>query len=477
MEQKRDRKKKQKYLRQEIMDKGYSPKEFIEFCSHYKETNIDRWTFQELQNFVDEFHKKKDEIPDELESSSEEHPQRDPPANSLPEPSLEVPNAPRTVNLCQASDFFEVETRKAPQTQLGQAQEVGVKIGEAIIESAGLLRHPKLFYWVHTESLNWVVKRKVSDFNKLREVMSTMFPGHYVPPQPRQVKKAYIKNEHYKKLQKSYLQEFTNYLVSVPLFRNSEFFQAFLQEKDREAFKNLSLVKSKEKPPNSVEDMTTVTGKAVCDLQKDSLTESKLSTYITHTKNLKKQIKKKAKTVEDKICELANLLSSLNSSVLELAKVQKHIPYNDNYSGFFLQMQQFFKDWSEFEFRNTEIMNEYCSFFSRFGYRELKPLNELLKYRDSKFPNFTKAQQKLSKEHKPVIRRHNLDVGEDSKASQVYKFKQEAGYFNYQQKTQTKLALKYVHKTELDHFIQFLVETSANLQQFYNSSQTIINKL
>ena len=46
-----DREEKQRYLRENILDKDYDAEEFMEFCESYKGSmDIDSWTLQELQN-------------------------------------------------------------------------------------------------------------------------------------------------------------------------------------------------------------------------------------------------------------------------------------------------------------------------------------------------------------------------------------------------------------------------------------------
>ena len=46
---------KQNFLKEEIVDAGYDPGEFIEFCSQDEEPDIDSWTFEELQDLVRQY--------------------------------------------------------------------------------------------------------------------------------------------------------------------------------------------------------------------------------------------------------------------------------------------------------------------------------------------------------------------------------------------------------------------------------------
>ena len=50
-----ERKAKQNYLTEEVLDCNYDPDLFMMFCAEKKEANIDAWSFDELQECVHEF--------------------------------------------------------------------------------------------------------------------------------------------------------------------------------------------------------------------------------------------------------------------------------------------------------------------------------------------------------------------------------------------------------------------------------------
>lgn len=61
---------KQNYLKQEIIDKSYSPEEFLNYCNSFKGSDIDAYTFEELQSVVINFQQLKMPPPPELPISS-----------------------------------------------------------------------------------------------------------------------------------------------------------------------------------------------------------------------------------------------------------------------------------------------------------------------------------------------------------------------------------------------------------------------
>ena len=49
------RKAKQQYLIEEVIEQGYSPEDFISYCRDEKSSDIDEWEFDELQDCVSGF--------------------------------------------------------------------------------------------------------------------------------------------------------------------------------------------------------------------------------------------------------------------------------------------------------------------------------------------------------------------------------------------------------------------------------------
>ena len=69
-----DLKKKQDYLKSEIIDKNYDQDKFIHFLTSRKEngSHISNWSMYELLNLTNEFKSQSEEIINEKQSNSEE---------------------------------------------------------------------------------------------------------------------------------------------------------------------------------------------------------------------------------------------------------------------------------------------------------------------------------------------------------------------------------------------------------------------
>lgn len=237
------RKAKKAFLVEEIIEQNYSPILFTKFCEKLKGTDVDEYTFEELQGIVRRFKQKyspgqADEVEDEepppqpsvqpsedteshIKPSSE--PDQDVPvspaadpitysepsptdpeesktASDLPpqaessgsddEPPGELPppsSRPDTdiyftgLNVePMFSEAYPVNANYLPENELSQELNTKVTILKYSVESGGLLSASHVMYEIQTLPMNWKVMRKESDFIWLKGVMQNVYPGYYV---------------------------------------------------------------------------------------------------------------------------------------------------------------------------------------------------------------------------------------------------------------------------------------------------------
>lgn len=88
---------KQNYLQREIVDKEFSPDEFMEYCETLKGADIDAYSFKEIKVIVADFQALKSRVSVESDiqpaSSSLLEPCIQPRSSSLAEPEISVPES------------------------------------------------------------------------------------------------------------------------------------------------------------------------------------------------------------------------------------------------------------------------------------------------------------------------------------------------------------------------------------------------
>mmetsp|Transcript_17922 Transcript_17922/g.17909 ORF Transcript_17922/g.17909 Transcript_17922/m.17909 type:complete len:118 (+) Transcript_17922:477-830(+) len=111
----------------------------------------------------------------------------------------------------------------------------------------------KISFPIVTQPLGWIVKRQIEDFVWLRNILATVYPANYVPPNPPKRVMNSTKNEALSK-QQSYLQRFLAAIVRNPLFRRCEYLVSFLSQDDEKIFTNAKKESLKAKRPELLEN-------------------------------------------------------------------------------------------------------------------------------------------------------------------------------------------------------------------------------
>ena len=184
----KDLEEKKNLLQAEILDKNYDQIKFVEFCLSKKPNGDDLtiWSLEELKNTIQEFISK---FP-----------------KTNPQDQMQNLNINNTINSNNYNDNFQKDIENIsvsntnPQAQKKpQTIKIKCKILEKNIlndkEITVIIKNPKpvvtnflssnyVEYEVETKQMNWLVKRRYSDFEWLRQVLSKFNPGHLIPPLP-----------------------------------------------------------------------------------------------------------------------------------------------------------------------------------------------------------------------------------------------------------------------------------------------------
>lgn len=223
-----ERRAKQDFLREEVLDKGYDPLHFVTFCNTLRGSNVDLWNFDELQMTVKEFklaYRRGDFDKRDVKSSSssssssssdegegfvaggvkegegrmdgvgsihkpeESKPSALDPAESslatpVPHPvsiPLRVPTEPEVSrSSSQSAAVYRVACKTAGRSKLTENILPHVEVTDPQVVSASIFSKSYANYLVLTSPFGWAVRRRYSDFEWLRKVLCEHFPGRFV---------------------------------------------------------------------------------------------------------------------------------------------------------------------------------------------------------------------------------------------------------------------------------------------------------
>ena len=173
---------KQALLKSEILDKNYDQEQFIQFCLGKKSNSDDlsQWSLSELHQIIEEFTQlqqsdnKISTNPPKEESKSEESIQND--VEQLKQAKTKIENKTTTT--------IVINCKKLEKGTLNEKKDLKVIIKNPKPIETGFLSSNYVNYEVETAVMEWLVRRRYSDFEWLRTVLIKFNPGRVVPPLP-----------------------------------------------------------------------------------------------------------------------------------------------------------------------------------------------------------------------------------------------------------------------------------------------------
>jgi len=488
-----EREKKQEYLRQEIVDQNYDPNEFTEFCGERKGTDIDLWSFEELVECVKEFKHSREER--KTPKSNEE--------NSEPE-ELEPPEQTETEHPEDTETqegIYSVSTNSAIENNLSLEEDLEVAVKTPEVIGSGLFSSGKVCFTVFTAPFEWSVKRLIEDFLWLRTTLQTQYPGFYVPPAPPKRFRNSIAIENQNK-QLVFLQRFLSAIVRNHIFRRSSFLVGFLKENSSKNFQAIKKEANKLKKPDSVNQMFTINGTAICDPVINVQEDQKITDYLNSTEVLKKKLKRQTDTLIEKLSEVSDLFGGISETYKNLEDLQSKLPEIPGNKPLYCALKESFAEWAASEYQKLNLVRNYCNAFSKYGYLEVSPLLDLVKEKDSKLAQYRKSKQKLLQKKEKLwqvgnvqqwgLRMEDLNISESEilkdkqlafskmlyKDNRVLKrIEDEFAYLNFQVRSECRRVMLDNQLIENIHFTELGNKLKDHTQYLHQHWENFISKL
>ena len=316
----KDLEEKKNLLQAEILDKNYDQIKFVEFCLSKKPNGDDLtiWSLEELKNTIQEFISK---FP-----------------KTNPQDQMQNLNINNTINSNNYNDNFQKDIENIsvsntnPQAQKKpQTIKIKCKILEKNIlndkEITVIIKNPKpvvtnflssnyVEYEVETKQMNWLVKRRYSDFEWLRQVLSKFNPGHLIPPLPsKKIGPRRFELDFIAKRMK-FLQKFIDGITESEILKASEPLKAFLSMVDKNQFTAKMKELSSYLPSPYVNEYRTFDGEIEID-KPDEGDKEKYFVNITNYFKIQSQLFDNLKT------NFKNLHKSLTNSCYALNDIQR----------------------------------------------------------------------------------------------------------------------------------------------------------
>ncbi len=417
---------KQNFLRENILNKGYVAEEFMSYLNTKKgEKGLDlvNWTMEELEETVSEFIEIKNKMKEKnttekskkTKTSNKKNKDKD---NNIITNILNIPNEEESkeneeylntqLQLIYEPEFIQCNVMES--TYISETVGVQIKLSSPEKVDGGIFGKSYITYLLETSPFGFKVRKRYSDFEWLRNILSLQYVGCVIPPL---CKKNYGDRftETLVAKRTRLLQKFMEGILVHPLMRNSQIFYDFISCDNEEEFENKK--KNYEKnlvTPISAKDMKSIDGQIRVSVSKEK------ETYLENIKdnadiNMKliKQITKCYKSLITTMKQASEKMKEISEIWKKLYEISQSYYETNNTIESYGLMHKIMKSLSEIENKKIDLMNNYIREYFRFFKNELFSLKELSVKTDINKDLYHKAFDKINNTKEKLFRQKDLN--------------------------------------------------------------------
>ena len=429
MEEK-DQEEKQKYLRQNILDKGYDANQFIAFLESKKgegASDISNWSKIDLYAVVQEFilvHSN-----DNINSKQNtEQPNNDTNINTNNNNNINnnintntdqknENNNNNGKNSKILNDYEIIEDKsviknemlndkkekinsknfvandenfgmvipdfivcqKAETNALNNQENLEITVTDPQKVDNGFFSKAYINFLITTNPLNFKVRRKHADFVWLRERLSVIFNFNVLPRLPRKGK---VNGDNHINKRMRNLERFLNYLLKDNLIKNSKIFYDFLTIEKDEDFEKQKKIYNKLKSPTEIREVKTLDGKLKIQVTEENEQYfNKIKSNAALNDTVLKQINDTLKLLRLEMNATITRISSFFPMFDKLIKIRKAYLPNNILSQSYMQLKNIFTSWVDIlKKQNNFFLKDVKEYLKLLGgnYHHMKELTELV---------------------------------------------------------------------------------------------------
>ena len=426
---------KQKYLRSEIIDQGYSPDDFSEYMANVKgddNLNLETWSFDDLQIVVEQYKLKISKLieqekeqnldnPDNIKNDINQNIQPNENENNEKpvKESMVSTDKENNVNkdIFPKEPFEEYEqiikTKKLEDNEITNNNNLYILITSPVKINPGFFSSSYYQYTVQTNPLGYKVIRKLSDFIFLNEILP-LFNIYAFNPSLSTFEFG-LKDDSPKKM--LYIQNYMNSLVENKFYRSLPIMFEFLtlpqKEWDKKRVEKYNKMKSL-----SLNEIPTLEGEFHILINK--LNENK-------TSKINNQIYKKSDAFTDLNIAIDEILGyiekislsfkSLGKAFLDLSKIHNSNNEKNNENilyNIFNRLSSLSKSWSRSYLKEKDLLTvEFKHFFNYMNNENdsfIKKYEEYKTIKDDYLNKFEKMKKIQNKNEKDIKIFNNLRI-------------------------------------------------------------------
>ena len=396
---------KQKFLRENVLEKGYDPDKFMDFLTMKKGEqgiNLELWTLEELIEVTNEFliNNKLDiecHLSLEDKDKDEEEEEDDKKIEEKEIEEKEIKNIPKNIEEEELSfPDSNFGCSLIEQTPITKEGELDIEITKPKIEKVGFFSFSYSTYLIVTSTLNLQVRRKYTDFIWLYNILKKQFGNCIVPPLFKKKETLDI----YKMNKRVYFMEkFLNGIAAHPILRSSKYFFDFLSINDEKKFIKSKKEYEKNRPPLNIKQFKTLNGEIKVSFDED--TEdffNKIKSELTYQDTIYDKLIYHYKLLLININQTVSQMKEISNIWKELSKIKNEYIKSETHAGIYDSYSKIMNQWADLQINHCNLISKSIKKFFRFIKEECTCFNDLSIIVDNHKINYYKKNKKTLKE-------------------------------------------------------------------------------
>ena len=256
---------KQNFLRMNILEKGYDAEQFMNFLQSKKGDlglDLNNWTLNELTSAVQEFFALNNQnLNNEQVMPEEEKTENN---NNLIQMDVE---GHTSQNQFQSQDEF-IHCEKVIPNELTLTKDTDIKLSFPEKVEGRLFSKSYVTYLMQTTPMNYTIRKRYSDFEWLRNILSTIYINCVIPPLCKKNYSDRFSEVLISKRTRS-IEKFMKGILIHPIMRNSDIFYKFISIEKEADFEKKKKEYNRVTSPSSLNSIKSLDGQLKVTVSKE----------------------------------------------------------------------------------------------------------------------------------------------------------------------------------------------------------------
>jgi sorting nexin-7/30/sorting nexin-8 len=325
------------------------------------------------------------------------------------------------------------ESRFVDKTPLGIADNPTIQVGFPEKVEGGFFSKSYVTYLVTTIPLNIKVRRRYSDFDWLRQILSNLYVGNVIPTTPRKNKLGSDKfGDAFLQKRMRTLEKFLNSLLMNPIIKYSQLFYDFISIENEADFNKKKKEYEKAKPPQTINENQSLIGRINIEVKKEKeIFFENIKDNITFNEALLTKLNENFKLLKQQIENITLKIDEIAQNWNDLCKTSTKYFDGDDIIQTYEYMGKLFTNWSDALKRHNNVIHIDIREYFKYVKNTFKSMKDVVSVVETSKNTFNKNERYLINKKEDLFRKGDvnkweLDINERDNANKLLQDKNAA---------------------------------------------------